>query len=158
MCHCRYPPDPFLDPQYHLPWQLLFSLSWDGDSWSKCGLLVHIHSMWCSCYCLPFWVVMAEVSVDSLVWSSYLLPEQYFVQVLVHCTCVLAAYDAPHSLSLQRSLIGPSGVELYAQWALYCSLPCARFQHVASCDYSGMLLQSYEQFPYNWSMVLNSAL
>ena len=89
---------------------------------------------------------MAEVSVDSSALSSYLLPEQSFVQVLVHCTCALAAYDALHSPSLRRSLIEPLGVEFYVQQALCCSLLCVHFQHVTSHDYSGMLLQSYKQF------------
>ena len=89
---------------------------------------------------------MAEVSVDSLALSSYLLPEQSFVQVSVRCTCALAAYDALHSPSLRWSLIEPLGVEFYMQRALCCLLLCARFWRVASCDYSGMLLQSYKQF------------
>ena len=89
---------------------------------------------------------MAEVSVNSSALLSYLLPEQSFVQVSVHGTCALAAYDALHSPSLQRSSIEPSGVEFYVQQALCCSLLCARFQCVTSRDYSRMLLQSYEQF------------
>ena len=89
---------------------------------------------------------MAEVSVNSSALLSYLLPEQSFVQVLVHGTCTLAVYDALHSPSLQRSLIEPSGVEFYVQQALCCSLLCAHFQHITSHDYSGMLPQSYEQF------------
>ena len=84
--------------------------------------------------------------MDSLALLSYLLPEQSFVQVSVHGTCTLAAYDALHSPSLQWSSIEPSGVEFYVQQALCCSLLCARFQRVTSHDYSGMLLQSYEQF------------
>ena len=59
--------------------------------------------------------VVAEVSVNRLVLLSYLSPEQSFVQVLVHCTCALAAYDALCSLSLQWSSTGPSGVEFYVQ-------------------------------------------
>ena len=89
---------------------------------------------------------MAEVFVDSLALLSYLLPEQPFVQVLVHCMDMLSAYDVLHSPSLQWSLIELSGVEFYVQRALCCSLLCGRFQCVTSCDYSGMLLQSYEQF------------
>ena len=83
---------------------------------------------------------MAEVSVDSLALSSYLSPEQSFVQVLVHCMHTLSAYDALHSLSLQLSLTGLSGVEFYMQWALYCSLLCACFQCITSHDYNGILL------------------
>ena len=89
---------------------------------------------------------MAEVSVDSSVLSSYLSPEQFFVLVLVHCTCALSVYNALCSLSLRRSLTGPSGVEFYVQQALCCSLLCACFWHIASHDYNGMLPQSYEQF------------
>ena len=89
---------------------------------------------------------MAEVSVNSSVLSSYLSPEQFFVQVLVHGTCALSAYDALHSLSLQQSVTGPLGVEFYVQRALCCSLLCAQFQCITSCDYNGMLPQSYEQF------------
>ena len=82
-----------------------------------------------------------------LVLSSYLLPEQSFVWVSVHCTCVLAAYDALHSPSLWRlSSIGPSGVEFYAQRALCCLLLCAHFRRVAFHDYNRMLPQSYKQF------------
>ena len=95
---------------------------------------------------LPFWAVVAEVSVDSSVLSSYLLPEQSFVQVSVHGTCTLAAYDALHSLSLRRSSTGLLGVELSAQRALCGLLLCARFWRITSCDYNRMLLQSYEQF------------
>ena len=91
-------------------------------------------------------MVTAEVSVDSSALSSYLLPEQSFVQVLVRGTCVLAAYDALHSPSLQWSSIEPSGVEFYVQRALCCLLLCAHFWRVTSHDYSGMLFQSYEQF------------
>ena len=68
---------------------------------------------------------MEEVSVNSLALSSYLLPEQSFVQVLVHGTCVLAAYDALHSPSLQWSSIEPLGVEIYVQRAL-CACCCVR--------------------------------
>ena len=89
---------------------------------------------------------MAEVTVDSSALSSYLLPEQSFVQVSVCGTCALAAYDALHSPSLQWSSIELSGVEFYVQQALGCSLLCARFWHITSHDYSRMLLQSYEQF------------
>ena len=69
---------------------------------------------------------MAEVSVDSSALLSYLLPEQSFVQVLVHGTCALAAYGALHSPSLQWSSIEPLGVEFYVQQALCCSLLCVR--------------------------------
>ena len=89
---------------------------------------------------------MAEVSVDSSALLSYLLPEQSFVQVLVHGTCVLAAYNALHSPSLRWSSNEPSGVELYVQRALCCSLLCVHFWRIASRDYSRMLPQSYEQF------------
>ena len=89
---------------------------------------------------------MAEVSVNSSALSSYLLPEQSFVQVLVRGTCTLAAYGALHSPSLRWSSIEALGIEFYVQWALCCSLLCACFRRVASHDYSGMLLQSYEQF------------
>ena len=89
---------------------------------------------------------MAGVSVDSSALLSYLLPEQSFVQVLVHGTYALAAYGALHSPSLQQSSIEPSGVEFYVQRALCCSLLCAHFWHIASHDYSRMLPQSYEQF------------
>ena len=140
------PGDPFLDPQYHLPWWPWSLLSWGGDNWSECGLLVHIHSMWYSCYYLPFWAVAAEVSVNSSVLLSYLSPEQSFVQVLVHCMCASAACNALCSLSLWWSSTGPSGVEFYVQQALCCSLLCACSWHIASRDYSGMLLQSYKQF------------
>ena len=51
-------------------------------------------------YYLPFQAVVAEVSVDSSALSSYLSPEQSFVQVLVPCTCALSAYNALRSLSL----------------------------------------------------------
>ena len=107
--------DPFLDPQYCLSWQPPSLLSWGGDSWSKCGPLVHICSMWRSCYYLPFQAVAAEVSVNSSVLSCYLSPEQFFVQVLVHCMCILSECDALHSLSLQWSLTWPLGVEFYMQ-------------------------------------------
>ena len=89
---------------------------------------------------------MAEVSVNSLALLSYPLPEQSFVQVSVHGTCALAAYDALHSPSLPQSTIELSGVELYVQQALCCLLLCVRFQCVTSRDYRGMLPQSYEQF------------
>ena len=102
--------------------------------------------MQCSCYYLPFRAVTAEVSVNSSALLSYLLPEQSFVQVLVHGTCALAVYGALHSPSLRQSSIELLGVEFYVQQALCCSLLCAHFWHVTSSDYSGMLLQSYEQF------------
>ena len=54
---------------------------------------------------------MAEVSVDSSTLLSYLLPEQSFVQVLVHGMWVLAVYDALHSPSLRQSSIELLGVE-----------------------------------------------
>ena len=38
--------------------------------------------------------VAAEVSVNSSALLSYLLPEQSFVQVSVHCMCALAVYDS----------------------------------------------------------------
>ena len=91
-------------------------------------------------------MVAAEVAVDSSALLSYLLPEQSFVQVLVHGTCALAVYDTLHSPSLQWSSIEPSGVEFYVQWALCCSLLCACSWRVTSRDYSRMLLQSYKQF------------
>ena len=92
------------------------SLLWGGGNWSKCGLLVHIHSMWRSYYYLPSCAVAAEVSVYSLASSSYLLPEQSFVQVLVHCTCVLSAYNALHSCEIYFNILMLETAKIIFYW------------------------------------------
>ena len=91
---------------------------------------------------------MAEISACRLALLSYLLPEHSFVQVLVHCMCVLFACSALCFLSLQWSLTGPLEVEFCMQRALCYLLLCAHF------DASSTI----QAVSHNWYIVLNSVL
>ena len=116
------------------------SLLWGGGNWSECGLLVHIHT-------ITFLLGQSQQRFLSIAWLRRAI--SYLNSLLFRFWCIVRVC----CLHTMHYILFPYDSPWLAHWGLsfICSRLCVAcccvcFRRIASHDYSGMLLQSYEQF------------